>query len=668
MKKKVNTSSSVARRSSVRGKLMKLIAPLVLVMVFVLILIADLSSTKRIRQMATDELTASVANQAESINSWMDENLADFSSVKHLIEQTQPGMSALQHIIDATYGYNSNAADGLHIGTATGKVIKPTKSSYSAANPEDSTWFKQGTTSVSMHFGSAYDDGYGNMIISATGMLDDGSDELKVIGADLSLNKISTIVNSGVKMTDAKAMLIDTNDNTILASPDITLSGKKLGKNSTSPLLKGIAGNIATMNYNNSTIAGNLVAFKQIEGTDWLLVSYVPAATIFSGVRQMTNILIFVGILAAIIISISIYFVVKRVTAPISDITENITAMTNGDFTIHVTQKSNDEIGAMSGSVAKFVERMRGMLSQINAESDRLKKQSDSSDEVSKSMLNDSKSQSEAMKNLNDTVDQLSKAVNDIAQNATTLAMVVSDTKDKSSKAGDSMKSTVELSQKGRDDMKSLSEAMVRIEKTNNELVSSIGEVGSASEEITKIVEVISEIADETNLLSLNASIEAARAGESGKGFAVVASQIGSLASNSADSAENISKLIGKVKSLISKVVDQANNSAESIKENTELINTAVSTFDDIYKNIQQSDNLIQEMAADVDKVNDVAANVAAISEEQAASSDEILKTSEDMVEKAENITRSSQEVKDNSKELADTSDTLTGYVNKFKI
>lgn len=209
---------------------------------------------------------------------------------------------------------------------------------------------------------------------------------------------------------------------------------------------------------------------------------------------------------------------------------------------------------------------------------------------------------------------------------------------------------------------------MSQIEESNNALVGSINEVGNASEKITEIVGLISDIAEETNLLSLNASIEAARAGEAGKGFAVVATEIGKLANTSSDSANNIAGLIDQVRSLIANVVSQADASAESIRANTELINSAVATFDSIFSNIQKSDELIRDMVADVDKVNDVASNVAAISEEQAASSTEILQTSQAMVEKAQDITKSSQDVADNSQALADTSDSLTDYVNQFKI
>ena len=108
--------------------------------------------------------------------------------------------------------------------------------------------------------------------------------------------------------------------------------------------------------------------------------------------------------------------------------------------------------------------------------------------------------------------------------------------------------------------------------------------------------------------------------------------------------------------------------SAESIEENGKLIDVAVDTFDTIYNNIQDSSNSMLEMIKNVEKVDEVATNVAAISEEQAASAQEILATSNNMVEMAENITQSSQDVADNSHELANTSDTLTDYVQRFKI
>ncbi|MBR4667262.1 MAG: methyl-accepting chemotaxis protein [Butyrivibrio sp.] len=649
-------------------KLLMYIVPLVTATVIVLVLVSSHIAKTSMTEMATETLESSISNQADNIEAWMNENLKFFSTVKYFIETQEVTYSKLRIILETYYGYNKSSPDGFYIGTSDGKLYKSENSTFYEPDVTNSTWYKQGITRVDMAYGTAYVNNQGTTVVSATGIINDGQDELKVIGADVSLNEISTIVNSGVKMKDASAFLVDTADNTILAHKDASLISTTLSESNADPLLSGAAKSINEYDLTTKEIGKYMVAFAEITGTDWVLVSYIPTNVILKSVTTMGNTLMIIGLIAVIGIIILILYVVRKVVAPLANISNNIKAMSEGDFTIEVKADSNDEIGEMGGKVSDFVASMRNMLRSISDESEKLQSESDNSDRVSKSMFDASQSQAEAMKQLNETVDQLATAVNDIAQNATTLANVVSDTRDNSDKANVSMKETVEISQKGREDMEKLSVAMTGIEKANNELVQSINKVGAASEEITNIVGMIGEIAEETNLLSLNASIEAARAGEAGKGFAVVATQIGKLAQTSAESAQNIGNLIEEVHKLIGDAVGQANASAASIQENSELINVAVGTFDQIYTNIQESNRLIEAMIEDVGKVDDVATNVAAISEEQAASADEILATSENMVEMAENITKSSQDVADNSHELAGTSQTLTDYVQKFKI
>ena len=649
-------------------KLLTYIVPLVTAMVVVLILVSNRIASTRMTEMATETLESSISNQADNIEAWLSENLKFFSTVKYLVEKQEPTEENFQKVLDAYYGFNKNSPEGFYIGTSDGKLYKAAESSISVSDVANSTWYKQGISRVDMAYGTAYQNAQGTTVISATGIVNDGQDGLKVIGADVPLNQISIIVNSGVKMKNAKSFLVDTNDNTILAHPTSSLVSTTLSETSGDALLSGAATAIINSDLTTKTIANNMVAFSEITGTDWVLVSYIPNDIILASVNQMSNFLILIGVIAVLLVVAAILYVVKRVVAPLANISKNITAMSEGDFTINVDSGSDDEIGAMGGMISDFVQSMRKMLRSISDESEKLQSESDNSDRVSKIMFDASESQAEAMKQLNETVDQLATAVNEIASNATTLASVVADTRDNSEKANQSMKDTVEISKKGRDDMEKLSTAMDGIEEANKELVESINKVGAASEEITNIVGMIGEIAEETNLLSLNASIEAARAGEAGKGFAVVATQIAKLAQTSAESAQNIGNLIEEVHKLIGNAVGQADASARSIQENSELISIAVGTFDQIYTNIQDSNQLIEAMIKDVGQVDDVATNVAAIAEEQAASADEILATSENMVEMANNITKSSQDVADNSHELASTSATLTDHVQQFKI
>lgn len=661
-------AAKVPKKGKIRNRLLLYIVPIVVIMIAVLVTIATTMSRKRMTELATSNLNTSISNQADNIESWLNENLEFFKTAKQAIEGSEPDSDQLQKLLDSYYGFNSNSPEGLHIATSDGEFIKPTESSLEENDPTNSTWYKQGLTRANMQYGTAYKNAEGINVISASAIINYGDDSIKVIAADVTLDKISIIVNSGVKMDKASSFLVDTNDNTILAHRDSALVSTTLDTNNSNSLLAGIAQSIADNDLTTKDIGKYVVAFKEISGTDWILVSYIAEDVIMASVQELANYLLMAGIIAVVIIILLIIFVVSKVIAPLAGITESIHAMSEGDFTIDIKPQSNDEIGVMSGKISEFIVSMRSMLSSISEESEKLKQESETSDAVSRDMFDASQSQAEAMQQLNDTVDQLAIAVGDIAENATTLANVVADTKDNSEKADVAMKETVKISQKGREDMEKLSHAMEGIQSANNQLVDSINEVGKASEEITNIVSMIAEIAEETNLLSLNASIEAARAGEAGKGFAVVATQIGKLAQTSSESATNISNLIGDVHRLIDEAVGQANASAESIEKNSELINVAVDTFDQIYSNIQASNECIEEMIRNVEKVNDVSTNVAAISEEQAASADEILATSQNMVEQAKNISRSSEDVANNSHELANTSDTLTAHVQQFKI
>ncbi|MCR5000970.1 MAG: methyl-accepting chemotaxis protein [Lachnospiraceae bacterium] len=656
------------KKTKIKNKLLIFLVPAVVITILALVMISTYLSRKSLQEMAVSQLSSSISNQTDNIESWLDRNLQDFSAVKNMIEKTGAEGEELAAIINSCYGFNRYCKDGPYIATADGQVYKAEESTKEISDPAGQPWFKQGMTRVNMAYGNAYKNSDGQSVISASGIINDGSDTLKIMAADLSLDQISIIVNSGVKMDQAASFLVDTSDNTILAHRDPARVSSTLSVSDPDPMMAAIAGKVLARDYTADTLDRYVVDFSTIDETEWVLVSYVSEDVVMKSVYRLTYALVIAGVIATIIIVVLINLMVSRVVAPLGGITKNISDMSSGDFTIKVDQKSNDEIGVMGGKVSEFVESMRKMLSSINAESERLKEQSDNSDRVSKSMYEASQSQSEAMQNLNNTVDQLAIAVNEIAENATTLALVVSDTRDNSQQANASMKETVEISKRGRSDMEKLARAMQDIKSTNDELVESVNEVGRVSDEITHIVGLISEIADETNLLSLNASIEAARAGEAGKGFAVVATEIAKLAQNSADSADSIRDLIDKVRKAISHVVDQAKTSAGNIEQNSVLIAAAVDMFDEIYENIEKSNEKIGLMIKDVEKVDDVAGNVAAISEEQAASTQEILQTSKHMVEQANNITRNSQDVADNSHELANTSDTLTSYVQQFKI
>ena len=660
MKKKGNIS--------IKAKLLGIIIPVVIAIILILVFTAYHVSSGIIESYSKNLLESSVNSQASKIEAWLEENLASMQMAKNMIEKLHPDEAQLQTILDASCGYSENYPEGLFLADAIGSFLKGTDSKKQEPNPKESMWYQEGMTRVNMAVGSAHQNPDGTNVVSETGLLNDGSDTVRVIAADMTLDRISVIVNSFIEMHDAEAFLVDKDSSVILASRDSDLISKTLGADGQSAFYKDVEKKVSGKSYDFCTLDGNMTVFKEVNGTNWLLVSYVPTNVVLADLVGLRNLMIIFSIISILVLCVLIERVTHVVIRPVKEMTRVITSMASGDFTVSMKVKGNDEIAVMGRSVEHFIASMKEMIRQMGHVSDRLEKQAGSSKNVSGEMNSAANIQSQSMTELNATVDQLSVSVNEIAQNATQLAGVVADTKEDSDKVEDKMRTTVEVSEKGKADMESVGNALHNIEISIHNLEEAVDKVGTASGEIVDIIKLIGDIAEETNLLSLNASIEAARAGEAGRGFAVVASQIGVLAKNSADSVAHITSLINEINGLVDDAVKQAGSSASDIESSADLIHTAVDTFDQIFQNIQETSHLIEGVVEKINQVDQVATNVAAISEEQAASSDEILATSESMLQQAKSISKNSEQVEAEAGNLAESADQLADQVKQFQI
>ena len=181
---------------SIKAKLLATILPVAAVMVLAIAATSYLISKNIITEYSQNLLRSSIANQANEIESWLNENLSAFQTVKRAIEGTKPSEEELQRILDSYYQFNDNYPEGVYVADADGKLMKASESDKTDSNLLQSVWYREGMTRLNMAFTDAYTDENGEALVSACGILDDGSEVLKVISADLSLQRISIIVNS----------------------------------------------------------------------------------------------------------------------------------------------------------------------------------------------------------------------------------------------------------------------------------------------------------------------------------------------------------------------------------------------------------------------------------------------------------------------------------------
>lgn len=659
--------------TSIKTKILAAVSALVLILVLILIIISYTISKNIITDQSMQLLELSTKNQASRIEAWMSEKLNVFSTFKQDIETLDYTDAQLQSLLDSYYGRSSDYPDGFYIADTSGKVMQAAGVDYKKTADTSSAWYNEALTRVNMAFGDVHVNEAGTDVVSAGAILRDSkkaggnakAKNTRLLVVDVPIAHIQVIVDSFISMDDAQAILVDKDNMSILSKSDDTLTGRL---SDGTGFLGTIGNRISQQNYTAMTLDGNIVDFREITGTNWVLVSYVPENAVFSelALLRTTMIVVAVVVLAVILVLMErmIHFMIK----PIRSLTDSIVTMASGDFTVDIKTKGNDEITLMGHSMKEFTAAIRSMINDISNISETLKGQAESSTSVSGGLYEASLKQSKNIDELNGTVDQLSASVQEIAESATALAVVVSDTRDSSNNAEDKMNVTVEVAEAGKNDMQKVGEAMGLIEQSINGLQESIDKVGAASQEINKIVGMIGEIADETNLLALNASIEAARAGDAGKGFAVVATEIGSLATNSNQSVQKIQTLINEVTSLVGETVDKAKDSVDEINTSSRLVHQAVATFDTIYDNIVDANRVVNDMAANMLKVADVSTNVASITEEQAASAELISRNAGNIASESKNITDDSEKVAETARKLADTSEKLMTQINSFRV
>ena len=175
MKKKGNIS--------IKAKLLGIIIPVVIAIILILVFTAYHVSSGIIESYSKNLLESSVNSQASKIEAWLEENLASMQMAKNMIEKLHPDEAQLQTILDASCGYSENYPDGLFLADANGSFLKGTDSKKQEPNPKESMWYQEGMTRVNMAVGSAHQNPDGTNVVSASGLLNDGSDTVRVIGS-----------------------------------------------------------------------------------------------------------------------------------------------------------------------------------------------------------------------------------------------------------------------------------------------------------------------------------------------------------------------------------------------------------------------------------------------------------------------------------------------------
>ncbi|NLM68470.1 MAG: methyl-accepting chemotaxis protein [Firmicutes bacterium] len=363
--------------------------------------------------------------------------------------------------------------------------------------------------------------------------------------------------------------------------------------------------------------ATRLVGLAPMEYTGWTIGVSAMEDEVLASVRELATVIIGIAVVVAGVGALLVALIGTRIARPLKDIQSVMAAVANGDLTQTVAVKSGDEVGQVAESINKSMENIRGVLQVVTDAINRLAG-------TSADMAAASEEVSASIEEVASTTNQFSATLDRMHNNARLM--------------NDISREVSEHASAGEQSLEAIVEQMHELRKNTNELADKVNTVGASSKKIGEIVNTINNIAEQTNLLALNAAIEAARAGEHGRGFAVVADEVRKLAEQSAQATAEIAALVRQTQVDIDAAVREMHDESVHVDQLLVTVRESANQLHKILDAVNEITDQIEELTKGLTEVNASGHEIASATEEQAASIQHIATSAHELTEMAERL------------------------------
>ncbi|SUD37989.1 chemotaxis transducer [Ectopseudomonas mendocina] len=348
-----------------------------------------------------------------------------------------------------------------------------------------------------------------------------------------------------------------------------------------------------------------------------------------TAVHQASIFLVTGIVLVSLLLGLITWSLMRRVLGPLQQSIDTARAIANGNLRGRIDVSRQDEAGQLLQALAEMQANLGRMISTITQHSDQLQHTARTVNGTAQGILQDSTQQAESATSMAAVMEQMIRNIAQVSSHA-------HDAKGISAHSG-------QLADSGGQVILGVVEGMNRIAEAVSSSSETITELGRSSEEIHSIIQVIKSIAEQTNLLALNAAIEAARAGEAGRGFAVVADEVRNLAARTAQSTQEITDMIGRIRSNTNLAVDSMQAGVTRVNDGVSLAHQAGDSINEIRDGAQRAAQVVGEISHTIGEQSEASNEVAQRVEQIAQMAQQNAQAVNELARSAEELERVAQ-------------------------